>query len=60
MSLIYKVNHIVNNETIKIFAFIGDNNFTLENNLNDIFTQEEILNIQQNNIQIVLIDKFIS
>ena len=59
MSLIYKVNHIVNNETIKIFAFIGDNNFTLENNLTDIFTQEEIQNIQQNNVQIILIDKFI-
>ena len=59
MSLIYKVNHIVNNETIKIFAFIGDNNFTLQSNLSDIFTQEEIQNITQNNVEVVLINTFI-
>ena len=58
MSEIYKINRVINNEISHIYVFSGDENIT-EKDYSDIFSTEELKNIQDKNITVQIIKSFI-
>ena len=64
MSEIYKVNYTVNNNILKVFVFKGDKLVVSDDSPptidgKKIFTVEEFQKIQQNNTEVIYIDKLI-
>ncbi len=61
MSEIYKINRVINNRISQIYVFVGDRDTTIEKIKGDgsTFSAEELRNIDENNIPIHIIQKYI-
>ena len=58
MSQIYKINRVINNEISQVYVFSGDNDVS-ESDYPEIFSAEELRNINEKNIPVQIINAYI-
>ena len=58
MSEIYKINRVTNNEISQVYVFAGDNDVS-ESDYPEIFSAEELRNINEKNIPVQIINAYI-